>query len=113
MKRQGAGTAPRTVIIARQRNRGGKVERLPEPLQRAHGHKMPEFRAPSCQYCNATPENTSAKNDILAPKAISDKPRNRSAESIDPHECRSNYSQAHFVKTKLFAQFRKHRINAL
>src|SRR5438876_2175783 len=109
MKRKRSGTSAFVVVIAHQRHAGREVERLAESFQRTHGHKMPEFAAPTGRDGDKAPEQAPAQNEVFAPKSVADVACQRRAGGINPHESRPNESELHLVEAKLFFELGEHR----
>src|SRR5438045_8350479 len=68
---------------------------------------MPKLRAPAGGHRDEAPEKAAAQNEVLAAKPIANEASERRAESIDPHECRADESELHFIEPKFAFQFWK------
>src|SRR5258706_7308434 len=104
-KRAGAGLC--AVVIAHHRHRSREVKRFAKSFERAHGDKMPEPGTPASGHGNEAPEKAAAQDEVLAAKSITDKPRERRAKRIHPHECRADETELHFIEREFVLEFWK------
>src|SRR5881227_2905568 len=95
------------MIVAHQGHRGGEIECLPKTFQRAHGDEVPELAAPTGHNGDATPKQTAAQNQALAPNTVADKSGKRRAKGIDPHESRADQPELNVIETELILELRE------
>src|SRR5688572_26916670 len=92
------------MIITRQRHAGREIEGLTEALQRADCNEVPQFIAPARGNRDETPEQTTAKNEVLARKTIANQTGQRRGCRVDPHESRTDQAKLHLVEAKLLLE---------
>src|SRR5688500_2671916 len=96
------------MIITRQRHAGREIEGLAEALQGADRNEVPQFIAPTRGTRDETPEQTTAKNEVLARKAIANQTGQRRGCRVNPHESRTDKAKLHLVEAKLLFELRKY-----
>ena len=101
------------VIIARQRHAGGEIKCFAETFHRTDSDELPELAAPTGCDGDKAPEQAAAENEVFAPKAVANVPRERCAAGIHPHERGTDKAQLNFVKTEFLLELREYGVNGL
>ena len=110
-KRTGAGAA--VMVITGQGHAGGKIECFAEALERADGHKMPQFRARTRSDGYCAPEQAAAQDEVFAPEMVANESCERRPRGIDPHEGGADEAELDFVEGELLFQPGEDRENGL
>ena len=101
------------MVVADKGHRCRKVESLAQSLECPDSHEMPEPTAPSGGDRDKTPEQASAKDQVLASKAVADESGEGRSSRVHPHERGSDPSELGIAESELLLERFGHRADGL